>query len=178
MSSLDAVIAALKKDGLYGSPYTPENWTPSIELGVTYPGGAVVSLGNELTPMEAAEDPNVSFNAVRPAPQSCGTELIRLHRRKLELHTLCVPSAVGDDGRRRPELTSRTFAVRDGGPRRPLPVLGVPRYHPALATGRSQGRWGAWLTQNRGFRTRDVATRRARSSAVHWVRPTRLVSFN
>lgn len=60
------VVAALKKDGLYGAPYTPEGWVPTLDLGVSYPtSGAVVSLGNELTPKEAAPDPTIAFTAVR-----------------------------------------------------------------------------------------------------------------
>ncbi|KAL8277356.1 hypothetical protein RQP46_010196 [Phenoliferia psychrophenolica] len=70
-TSMDAVVAALKKDGLYGKPWTPEGWTPTVDLGITYPSGAVVALGNELTPKETAEEPVLSFKAEPGVTYTC-----------------------------------------------------------------------------------------------------------
>lgn len=69
MASFDpaVVVAALKKGGLYGAPYTPKAWVPTVDLGVAYPdSGAIVSLGNKLTPKETAPYPALAFAAVRP----------------------------------------------------------------------------------------------------------------
>lgn len=66
MASFDpaVVVAALKKGGLYGAPYTPKAWVPTVDLGVAYPdSGAIVSLGNKLTPKETAPYPALAFAA-------------------------------------------------------------------------------------------------------------------
>jgi hypothetical protein len=62
----DSLLALfrLKRDGLFGEPFTPANWTPSIDLKVTFAGGHEISQGNVIARETSATEPAISFSGV------------------------------------------------------------------------------------------------------------------
>ncbi|KAM0755029.1 PEBP-like protein [Meredithblackwellia eburnea MCA 4105] len=61
--SLASLPEHLKKNELYGAPWTPEGWVPKVELSVSYPSGAKVEQGNVLTCADSAPDPILEFES-------------------------------------------------------------------------------------------------------------------
>ncbi|KAI5481357.1 PEBP-like protein [Pseudohyphozyma bogoriensis] len=57
----------LEKHDLLIPPYVPSTtWQPTTSLSLTFPSGAQVLLGNEISPSDSSETPTISFTPTSP----------------------------------------------------------------------------------------------------------------